>query len=194
MCTIYCKLMARPDGSPQGAAASKAPDALAMVAGDEEFNLASNVSYLLRRAHARADCLFNQVMAQVGVTPRQAAILYAAWTAPGCSLTDVSRITGIDRATIAEMVPRLARRGLLAQIRASGDGRAKSLYCTDAGKAAFRCVSERTPALTLEVLATLPEEYRPLLIKTLRLLIGLDLETRTPTTAAARGAGGRRKD
>lgn len=162
------------------------------MTGGDEFDLASNVNYLLRRAHARADYLFNQAMAEIGLTPRQAAILYAAGTAPGCSLADVSRITGIDRGTIAEMVPRLVRRGLLIQTRASGDGRAKALCCTDAGEAAFRFVRERTPALTGEVLGTLPEEYRPLLVKTLRLLIGLELETRTPITAAARGADGRR--
>lgn len=184
--------MVRFDGSHQKATATGADGASVAVAGGEEFNLTSNVNYLLRLAHARADYLFNREMAEIGLTPRQAGILYAAGTTPGCSLADVSRITGIDRGTIAEMVPRLVQRGLLVQTRASGDGRAKALCCTDAGVAAIRFVLERTPALTDEVLSTLPEEYRPLLVKTLRLLVGLEVETRTPTTAAARGADGRR--
>lgn len=184
--------MARLDGTDQTAAAAGPRDAVAAVAGGEEFNLASNVNHLLRQAHARADFLFNQLMAEIGLTPRQAAILYATGAAPGRSLTDLSRITGIDRGTIAEMVPRLVRRGLLAQTRSSADGRAKALFCTDAGKAAFRFVLERTPALTSEVLGMLPEEYHPLLVKMFRLLVGLERETRTPTIAAARTADGHR--
>jgi DNA-binding MarR family transcriptional regulator len=181
------------DRTDQAAVAAGPRDAVAAVPGVEEFNLASNVNYLLRRAHARADFLFSQLMAEIGLTPRQAAILYAAGTAPGCSLTDLSRITGIDRGTIAEMVPRLVRRGLLVQTRASADRRAKALVCTEAGEAAFRFVRERTPALTGEVLRPLPEEYHPLLIKMLRLLVGLERETRTSTIAAARAADGAAK-
>lgn len=180
------------DGTDHTAAAARPRDAVAAVAGGEEFNLASNVNYLLRRAHARADFIFNQLMAEVGLTPRQAAILYATRAAPGCRLTDLSRITGIDRGTIAEMVPRLIRRGLLVQTRSSTDGRAKALFCTDAGKAAFRFVLERTPELTREVLGFLPEEYHPLLVKMTRQIVGLERETRTSTIAAARTADGHR--
>ncbi|MGW4822821.1 MarR family winged helix-turn-helix transcriptional regulator [Streptomyces sp. NPDC004227] len=112
-----------------------------------EFDLTSNVNYLLRRAHARADFLFNHLMADLGLTPRQAAILSAVGAAPVCNRTQLAKITGIDRGTIAEMVPRLVRRGLLLERQAPDDARAKSLVCTDAGTAAFQCVSERTPDL-----------------------------------------------
>lgn len=178
------------DGIARTAAAAGPRDAVAEVAGGEEFNLASNVNYLLRRAHTRADFLFNQVMGEIALTPRQAAILYAAGATPGCSLTDLSRITGIDRGTIAEMVPRLVKRGLLVRTRAPADGRAKALFCTDVGEAAFRFVRDRTPALTDEVLGTLPDEYHPLLIKVLRLFVGLERETRTSTIAVPRAGDG----
>jgi DNA-binding MarR family transcriptional regulator len=170
------------------------PDALAAAGGESsnggrlDFQLDANINFLLRRAHARADYLFNRVMAETGLTPRQAAIVNAAESAPGCSLSDLSRLTGVDRGTIAEMVPRLVRRGLLIQTRASDDGRAKALTCTDAGAAALREMRERTPALRAEVLRPLPVEYHELLIKMLRLLLGIEHEARTTTLPGTRDA------
>ncbi|WP_327242117.1 MarR family winged helix-turn-helix transcriptional regulator [Streptomyces sp. NBC_01320] len=177
-----------PRGRSRRGNSSSSPDGGAQTA--PEFDLTSNVNYLLRRAHARADFLFNRLMADLGLTPRQAAILSAVGVAPGCNLTELSKITGIDRGTIAEMVPRLVRRGLLLERRDPDDARAKSLVCTDAGTAACRRVSERTPELTSQVLGSLPVEYHALLIKVLRLLVGVEIEERTTTSAAAHDAGG----
>lgn len=146
-----------------------------------EFDLTSNVNYLLRRAHTHADRLFGEAMSDLGITPRQAALLYAVGHHEGGNISTLVRLTGMDRGTLSEMTPRLVQRGLLSRTRAKGDGRAKSLYLSPEGAAIVRRVTERTQDLQAKVLENLPPEYHELLIKMLSLLVGLESETRTRT-------------
>lgn len=145
---------------------------------DDPFTLFSNVNYLLRRAHGRADALFAEAMRGVGITPRQAALLHAVGRADGSSVSDLTRVTGMDRGTLSDMIPRLVARGLLTESRSESDGRAKALALTPSGAEAVAEVSRRTATLEAEVLSTLPEEYHPLFIKMLALMVGLETEVR----------------
>jgi DNA-binding MarR family transcriptional regulator len=147
---------------------------------DTSFELTTNVNYLLRRAHQRADELFAEAMTGLDVTPRQAALLFVIGRNQGSSLSELSQASGIDRGTISEMVPRLEGRGLLVQRTAENDGRAKSLVLTAEGDRLVRDVIRRTEGLQRRVMHRLPMEYHLLLVKTLRQLIGLEIETRTP--------------
>lgn len=146
------------------------------------FELLQNVNYLLRRAHSRADQVFNEVMSDLGVTPRQAALLYGVQRCAGGSISKLTQLTGMDRGTLSEMVPRLVRRGLIDQRRAESDGRAMALALTDDGQVLVRRLRERTPEVQRRVLATLPPEYHELFRKMLSLMIGLETETRTRVT------------
>jgi DNA-binding MarR family transcriptional regulator len=149
---------------------------------DESFDLSNNVNYLLRRAHQRAEDLFAEAMNGLDVTPRQATLLYNIGQNAGTSLTELTRISGIDRGTISEMVPRMERRGLLVQAKADVDGRAKALWLTPSGEELVREVVARTEGgLADRVLSTLPHEYRELFIKMLMQLVGLEVESRTRT-------------
>lgn len=163
----------------------ESPAALELAAGPagdtESFDLTANVNYLLRRAHAHADRLFNEAMEDLGVTPRQAALLYAVQRCEGGNISQLTRLTGMDRGTLSEMTPRLVKRGLLSRVRAESDGRAKSLYLSEQGAALVAQVTERTQDLRERVLAPLPPEYHALFIKMLSLLVGLETETRTRT-------------
>jgi DNA-binding MarR family transcriptional regulator len=153
---------------------------------DLGFDLTSNVNYLLRRAHAHADRLFGEAMADLGITPRQAALLYAVGQYEGGNISMLVRLTGMDRGTLSEMAPRLVKRGLLSRTRAKADGRAKSLYLSSEGAAVVRRVTERTRNLQAKVLDNLPPEYHELFIKMLSLLVGLESETRTRTDTRPR--------
>jgi MarR family transcriptional regulator, temperature-dependent positive regulator of motility len=145
---------------------------------DVPFDLVSNVNYLLRRAHGRADALFAEAMLGVGITPRQAALLHAVGQADGSSVSDLTRVTGMDRGTLSDMIPRLVARGLLKESRSKSDGRAKALALTKSGADAVAEVARRTATLQAEVLSTLPEEYHALFIKMLSLMVGLETEVR----------------
>jgi DNA-binding MarR family transcriptional regulator len=148
---------------------------------DDDFDLSSNINYLLRRAHARADQQFMTVMSGIDVTPRQGALLYGVSHAPGASISKLTQLTGMDRGTLSEMVPRLVKRGLVAQSRAEDDGRAIALTLTATGEEVLALLTQRTPELERAVLHDLPVEYRDLLVKMLSLMVGLEVETRVRT-------------
>lgn len=145
---------------------------------EESFDLSSNINYLLRRAHHRADDLFAEAMKGLDVTPRQATLLFTIGQNAGTSLSELTRASGVDRGTISEMVPRMEQRGVLVQARADDDGRAKALWLTPSGEALVREVVARTEGLVDHVLSTLPHEYHELLIKMLKQLVGLETESR----------------
>lgn len=149
--------------------------------GEPVFDLTKNVNYLLRRAHARADQLFDEAMQGLDLTPRQAALLYAVQQCHGGSISALTELTGIDRGTLSEMVPRLAKRGLLERRLAKDDGRALALYLTKAGSELVDLTVDRTALLPAKVLEPLPSEYRELFIKMLSLLVGVVVETQTKT-------------
>ncbi|MFS8050181.1 MarR family winged helix-turn-helix transcriptional regulator [Rhizobium sp. BR 314] len=149
--------------------------------GEQSFELTRNVNYLLRRAHTRADRLFDQAMQNVGITPRQAAVLYGVRRCEGGSISDLTSLTGMDRGTLSEMVPRLMKRGLLEKRLAKDDGRAMALYLTREGAELVDLVIAQTSALQAQVLEPLPREYHELFIKMLSLLIGLTVETQSRT-------------
>ncbi|WP_327242115.1 MarR family winged helix-turn-helix transcriptional regulator [Streptomyces sp. NBC_01320] len=152
-------------------------------AAEVPFDLSSNVNYLLRSAHQRADELFAEAMTGLDVTPRQATLLFVIGKNEGASLSDLTRYSGIDRGSISGMVPRLERRGLLTQSRADSDGRAKALTLTPSGEALVHDVVHRTEGLAERVLGSLPEEYRQLFVKMLRQMVGVEVETRVSSEA-----------
>lgn len=147
-----------------------------------EFDLEANVNYLLRRAHSRADQLFKEVMSGLGVTPRQAALLYGVEQWAGGSISNLTQLTGMDRGTLSEMVPRLVQRGLIDQTQAATDGRAMALSLTETGLQTVRALRERTPELQDRVLSTLPIEYHDLFIKMLALMVETETEIRVRHT------------
>lgn len=152
-----------------------------LASNEVSFDLSSNVNYLLRRAHHRADDLFAEAMSGLDVTPRQATLLFIIGQNVGTSLSELTRVSGIDRGTISDMVPRLERRGLLVQAKAGDDRRAKALRLTPSGEALVRDAVERTEGLVDRVLSTLPHEYHELFIKMLKQLVGLEIESRIRT-------------
>jgi DNA-binding MarR family transcriptional regulator len=156
-------------------------DSSSMASNEVSFDLSSNVNYLLRRAHQRADDLFAEAMCGLDVTPRQATLLFIIGQNAGASLSVITRVSGIDRGTISDMVPRLERRGLLVQAKADDDKRAKALQLTPSGEALVRDVVVRTEGLVDRVLSRLPHEYHELFIKMLRQLVGLEIESRIQT-------------
>lgn len=154
----------------------------------ESFDLTRNINYLLRRAHARADQLFDAEMADLGVTPRQAGLLYGIGLCEGGSISALTVFTGMDRGTVSEMVPRLISRHLIERRPAKEDGRAMALYLTKQGSELVDAVTERTTALQAKVLAPLPSEYRALFMKMLLLMVGLEIQTRTKVDPVNRAA------
>lgn len=158
--------------------------------GRRGFDLTHNVNFLLRLAHARGDLLFNDAMADLDLTPRQAALLHAVDLCAGGNISALTVLTGMDRGTLSEMTPRLVKRGLIDRRPSPADGRSKALYLTEEGRVLLRLARRRTADLRDRVLDPLPPEYHQLFIKMLAQMVGLETETRVSTERRVIGPAG----
>ena len=76
-------------------------------------------------------------MAEVGksgLTHRQFTVLLAVDSNDGKSQTDLVKLTGIDRSTLADLVARLLAQGYLQRKRTKDDGRTNAIRITAIGK------------------------------------------------------------
>ncbi|MCP5431725.1 MAG: winged helix DNA-binding protein [Alphaproteobacteria bacterium] len=101
------------------------------------FKLDTAPGHLLRRAQQFAYDLYMEEVGRSGLTPRQFTVLHAVQQDEGLSQTDLVRKTGIDRSTLADMISRLLKKGLLQRERTKTDQRANAVSITAAGKRAL---------------------------------------------------------
>ena len=92
---------------------------------------------LLHRASQSADVAFVRHTGDRRLNARQYAVLRAVAQGEGLSQQAIVEVTGIDRSTLASMVQRLVRRGLLQRRRTKHDARAYAVRLTSAGKVAL---------------------------------------------------------
>lgn len=167
------------DGPTRGAAASTGecpsdpvhlltPDVRAIL---DNFRLEDVVTHLLRRAHFKAEEMFAQEFAAESITPRQKAALVIIYQQPGLSQNALADRLCMDRNTVAEMVKRLVSSGLIRRISAKDDQRAYQLFLAPDGALLLQQVIVRDLQVEQRVLDLLPEEYRALFFKCLRLLV-----------------------
>jgi DNA-binding MarR family transcriptional regulator len=161
-----------PDPRAGSAGGSDDGDLAALMA---DFDLTVTTSHLLRRAHFRAEGLFQEIMQAGDITPRQMAALCAAYQRPGATVAELADSIAVDRNTLAAMLPRMIERGLIERRRSADDARAWSIVITDAGTDLLRRVVPNNVRLQAEILRPLPPEYQPLFIKCLRLMSSLEV-------------------
>jgi DNA-binding MarR family transcriptional regulator len=137
----------------------------------DEFRLEDVGSHLLRRAHFTAEELFAQEFADESLTPRQKAALIAVYQHPGLNQNALADRLFMDRNTVAEMVRRLAASGLMRRVSAADDQRAYQLFLAADGAALLNRVMPRDVNVERRVLERLPEEYRALFLKCLRMIV-----------------------
>jgi DNA-binding MarR family transcriptional regulator len=136
----------------------------------DQFRLEDVASHLLRRAHFAAEELFSREFDGDSLTPRQKAALVIVYQSPGLNQNALADRLFMDRNTVAEMVKRLAAGGLLHRSSAAADQRAYELFLAPAGAQLLNRVMPRDALVEARVLERLPEEYRALFVKCLRLL------------------------
>jgi DNA-binding MarR family transcriptional regulator len=94
------------------------------------------------------------------VTPRQLAVLIAVSENEGLNQTDVVKRTGIDRGTMAEIIPRTLRKGLLQLRRRRTDTRAKVLRLTDEGRLLLAAADPAARNVDAALFQALPPVHR----------------------------------
>jgi DNA-binding MarR family transcriptional regulator len=86
---------------------------------------------------------------QLGITARQATLLWLVKRSPGLSLAELAADEGISPPAMSGHVDRLERAGLIARVRSSDDRRRVGLRLTDEGARLLRRVrARRTTWLT----------------------------------------------
>lgn len=136
-------------------------------AGADGYSLAQSPSHLLRRAQQYAFDIYSQETGGEELTPRQFAVLVTVEQNEGLSQTDLVRLTGIDRSTLADMIARLLKRDLLARKRTESDQRANAVKITAAGRKALRSVQAAVGRAETRILEVLPASKRGDFVKAL---------------------------
>lgn len=144
------------------------------------FDLADTPTYLLRLSYQRALEIFAE---EVGpMRPRHFVILLTVNQNEGINQTELARRTGIDRSTTADMVARLASRGLLRRVHSGRDHRANNLWITPQGLALVRDAVAPIRRVQERVMAVIPVADREIFIRCLKRLA--DLADDGPNQAA----------
>jgi len=128
--------------------------------GKAVASLERSPSHLLHRALQLALDLYSVEVGAGALTQRQYAVLAAAAAHEGATQTDLVRITGIDRSTLADMAARMIGRGLLERERSQLDARANAVRITDQGRAALDEVQPKAVDADAKLLRLLSRNSR----------------------------------
>jgi DNA-binding MarR family transcriptional regulator len=109
-------------------------------------DLSTHPGHLARRLQQAHHLLWNTMVSEEIVSE------------PGLDQRTVGERVGLDRSTIAEVISRLSRRGLLDKVRDPQDGRRFLLRLTDDGTRTHRKLSVRTARMNQVFLAPLTAE------------------------------------
>jgi DNA-binding MarR family transcriptional regulator len=105
------------------------------------------------------------------VTPRQFLILVALNKKQGMRLTDLTRLTGIDRSTMTDLVKRLAKRKYIVRRRAKADARAYAVTLTPAGRQVLADASKAAAATDASLFSNLTASQRSQLLAMLEAIV-----------------------
>src|SRR5258705_10513245 len=105
--------------------------------------LGRSAVHLLHRAGQCAEELFQAEIGEADLTARQLAVLNTVADNEGVSQTGIVERTGIDRSTLADIVRRLSKKGLLQRRRTKDDARTYAVKLTDEGEKLLRRVGPR---------------------------------------------------
>jgi MarR family transcriptional regulator, temperature-dependent positive regulator of motility len=105
-----------------------------MSGSKDAKTLSRSFSHLLKRAVQYSVHRYNEEAGKSGLTHRQFTVLAAVDAHDGKSQTELVKLTGIDRSTLADMVARLMAQGLVQRRRTKEDARTNSVKLTPQGK------------------------------------------------------------
>ncbi len=134
--------------------------------------LSRSLSHLLKRAVQYSIYLYMSETGKSGLTHRQFTVLLAADAHEGRSQTDLVKMTGIDRSTLADLVARLMAQGYLQRRRTKDDARTNSIRLTPIGKKMLKQAQSGAEEVDRQLLGALVASDRKTLIDSLSTLAG----------------------
>ncbi len=135
-----------------------------MSGNKDAKTLARSFSHLLKRAVQFSVHRYNEEVGKSGLTHRQFTVLAAVDSNDGKSQTELVKITGIDRSTLADMVARLMAQGLVQRRRTKEDARTNSVKLTPQGKKMLKSAQTAAEDVDKELLSAFPVADRKTLV------------------------------
>jgi MarR family transcriptional regulator, temperature-dependent positive regulator of motility len=117
----------------------------------------------IHQLHRAGQCAADIFQAEMGLddlTPRQYAVLLTVSQNEGLSQTQLVEKTGIDRSTLADIVRRMLKKGLLSRRRTREDARAYAVRLTDDGWKSLRTADPVARRVDERILSALPAAQR----------------------------------
>jgi DNA-binding MarR family transcriptional regulator len=127
--------------------------------------------HMLHRAGQCAGDIFNAEMGQGDLTPRQYAVLVTVANNEGLSQTGLVERTGIDRSTLADIVRRMLKKGLLQRRRTKEDARAYAVKLTEDGRRMLKLAEPASRRVDDKILEILPTRQREQFLEDLSLIV-----------------------
>jgi len=139
--------------------------------GAQPASLMRSPVHLLHRAGQCASDAFVSEMGGIDLTPRQFAVLLTVAQNEGLSQTDLVQLTGIDRSTLADIVRRMLKKGLLQRRRTREDARAYAVKLSDEGVRVLSAACPKVEAVDARILGSLSADQRAALIEGLKAIV-----------------------
>jgi DNA-binding MarR family transcriptional regulator len=127
--------------------------------------------HLLHRASQAVEDVFASEVEVESLTPRQLAVLMTVAQNEGLSQTGIVDRTGIDRSTLADIVRRLQKRGLLQRRRTKEDARAYAVKLTEEGRRVLGTAEPLAKRVDDRILCTLPAKQRDQFMRALASIV-----------------------
>jgi DNA-binding MarR family transcriptional regulator len=132
------------------------------------YNLKTSPSHLLHRAQQLAANESASALTAAGITLRQFSVLAALSGNDGVSQSDLVNATGIDRSTLADMVARMEKAGLIKRVASKMDKRAKVVSLMAKGKKAYEKALPAVEKADAAIFEALPKTKQAALVSGLK--------------------------
>ena len=116
--------------------------------------------YLIRRLHQIHVAIFLGECAEYGITPVQYAVMTALLNRPGADQVTIARDAAIDRTSVADVLTRLAQRGLVRREAGKQDRRMRVAVLTEEGARTARQMEHASLSAQAKLMAPLSVSKR----------------------------------
>jgi DNA-binding MarR family transcriptional regulator len=153
---------------------TEAPNASLRAQLDDYYQrsaLFSRPGFLLRRLHQIHTGLFAQETEEHGVTPVQYSVLTILVSLGEMDQNTLALEIGLERTSVAEVLPRLEARGVVERRQSTQDRRVKLVRITRKGRALVKRMEQAAQRAHDRTIAPIPPEERELFMLQLSRLV-----------------------
>lgn len=143
-----------------------------MTRNSTEPDLGRSPLHLFHRAVQVVTEIYQVEMANYDLTARQYAVLFALAQSDGLSQSKLVDATGIDRSTMADIVRRMLKKGIIQRRRDKDDARAYEVKITDEGTRLFKTVTPIVHRIEDKLLASLNGKRVDDFLSSLAMVVG----------------------